>query len=250
MLGADPTRIDVAYHGVDHSLFHRPDPEQVSQVSDRLGLHGKPYVAFLGAPGAAEERPRTDQRLGRCGGGPGRAARAGAGRRGRLERGGGRGGRRRAPRTCAWCRPGYLRFTRLLPGFLGGALVVRLPEPGRGIRAARAGGHGVRRAGAHHALHVAAGGRRGRGGLHRAGRRAASRRRCAACSTIRSAGSPWAWPGTPGRRSSPGPPRPRPTWPATPRCRKRRRAAERRVASAAMTPGHSPAGTDPARQRL
>ena len=26
-----------------------PIPHQVSQVSDRLGLHGKPYVAFLGA---------------------------------------------------------------------------------------------------------------------------------------------------------------------------------------------------------
>ena len=25
VLSADPTRIDVAYHGVDHSLFHRPD---------------------------------------------------------------------------------------------------------------------------------------------------------------------------------------------------------------------------------
>ena len=49
VLSADPTRIDVAYHGVDHSLFHRPDPVQVSQVSDRLGLHGKPYIAFLGA---------------------------------------------------------------------------------------------------------------------------------------------------------------------------------------------------------
>src|SRR5260370_532665 len=49
VLGADPTRIDVAYHGVDHSLFHRPHPAQVDQVSDRLGLHGKPYIAFLGA---------------------------------------------------------------------------------------------------------------------------------------------------------------------------------------------------------
>jgi len=48
VLSADPTKIDVAYHGVDHRLFHRPDPRQVSQVSDRLGLHGKPYVAFLG----------------------------------------------------------------------------------------------------------------------------------------------------------------------------------------------------------
>src|SRR5260370_23315734 len=48
VLSVDPTKIDVAYHGVDHRLFHRPDPQQVSQVSNRLGLHDKPYVAFLG----------------------------------------------------------------------------------------------------------------------------------------------------------------------------------------------------------
>ena len=48
VLKADPTKIDVAYHGVDHRLFHRPDPQQVLQVSNRLGLHDKPYVAFLG----------------------------------------------------------------------------------------------------------------------------------------------------------------------------------------------------------
>src|ERR1035441_6662065 len=48
VLGADPTRIDVAYHGVDHTLFHAPDTSQVLQVSNRLGLHGQPYVAYLG----------------------------------------------------------------------------------------------------------------------------------------------------------------------------------------------------------
>src|SRR5260370_34905432 len=30
-------------------MFHRPDPDGVRQVSDRLGLHGKPYIAYLGA---------------------------------------------------------------------------------------------------------------------------------------------------------------------------------------------------------
>jgi len=49
VLDADPTRIDVAYHGVDHAPFHRPSPEQVRQISDRLGLHGQRYVAYLGA---------------------------------------------------------------------------------------------------------------------------------------------------------------------------------------------------------
>ena len=29
-------------------MFHRPAEAKVHQVSDRLGLHGKPYVAYLG----------------------------------------------------------------------------------------------------------------------------------------------------------------------------------------------------------
>src|SRR5208282_4993861 len=49
VLGADPTRIDVAYHGVDHAVFHQPAEDKRRQISDRLGLHGKPYVAYLGA---------------------------------------------------------------------------------------------------------------------------------------------------------------------------------------------------------
>ena len=49
VLSIDPAKIDVAYHGVDHRLFHRPDEIQVSRVTARLGLHGRPYVAFLGS---------------------------------------------------------------------------------------------------------------------------------------------------------------------------------------------------------
>ena len=57
VLGADPTRIDVAYHGVDHALFHRPSPDAGAAVSDRLGLHGKPYIAYLGAWSRARTCP-------------------------------------------------------------------------------------------------------------------------------------------------------------------------------------------------
>jgi glycosyltransferase involved in cell wall biosynthesis len=48
VLGADPTRIDVAYHGVDHQLFHQPTQAQCRRISDRLGLHSRPYIAYLG----------------------------------------------------------------------------------------------------------------------------------------------------------------------------------------------------------
>src|SRR5262249_55970152 len=48
VLEADSTKIDVAYHGVDHSLFNRPGQAQLERVAGRLGLHGRPYVAYLG----------------------------------------------------------------------------------------------------------------------------------------------------------------------------------------------------------
>ena len=41
-------RIDVARHGVDLTTFHPPSETESRRVTDRLGLHGRPYVAFLG----------------------------------------------------------------------------------------------------------------------------------------------------------------------------------------------------------
>ncbi len=169
VLGADPTRIDVAYHGVDHALFHRPTPERMRQVSDRLGLHGKPYVAYLGG---LEPRKNVPALISGWA-----AAVADLADPPALVLGGGSGWSEEVDEAVAavpahlrLVRPGYLRFTDL-PGFLGGALVVAFPSRGEGFRAAGAGGHGVWRPGAHHAPDVAAGGRRGRGRLHRARRR-------------------------------------------------------------------------------
>jgi len=48
VLEADSTKIDVAYHGVDHTFFNRPGQAQLDRVASRLGLHGRPYVAYLG----------------------------------------------------------------------------------------------------------------------------------------------------------------------------------------------------------
>ena len=49
LLDADATRLDVAYHGVDVETFHPPSEQETRKVANRLGLHGRPYVAFLGA---------------------------------------------------------------------------------------------------------------------------------------------------------------------------------------------------------
>ena len=66
VLGADPTRIDVAYHGVDHTLFHQPDqPRAVRQVV-RPARPARPALRRLpGHAGAAQERARADHRAGR-----------------------------------------------------------------------------------------------------------------------------------------------------------------------------------------
>lgn len=131
VLGADPTRIDVAYHGVDHTLFHRPDPAQVSQVSDRLGLHGHPYVAYLGT---LEPRKNIPALIAGW-----VSAVADLDDPPALVLGGGNDWSEEVDRAVAavpahlrLVRPGYLRFTDL-PGFFGGALVVAFPSRGEGF---------------------------------------------------------------------------------------------------------------------
>jgi glycosyltransferase involved in cell wall biosynthesis len=131
VLQADPTRIDVAYHGVDHRLFHRPDQRQVSAVSDRLGLHGKPYIAFLGS---LEPRKNIAALIKGWAGAVENIDDPPA-----LVLGGGGGWSEEVDAAVAalpphlrLIRPGYLRFSDL-PGFLGGALVVAFPSRGEGF---------------------------------------------------------------------------------------------------------------------
>jgi glycosyltransferase involved in cell wall biosynthesis len=131
VLGADPTRIDIAYHGVDHSLFHRPDPDQVSKVSARLGLHGKPYVAFLGA---LDPRKNVAALIRGWAGAvadiddpPALVLAGGGGWSDEVD-----AAVAAVPSHLRLVRPGYLPFSEL-PGFLGGALVVAYPSRGEGF---------------------------------------------------------------------------------------------------------------------
>jgi glycosyltransferase involved in cell wall biosynthesis len=131
VLGADPGKIDVAYHGVDHRLFHRPDEIQVSKVTARLGLHGKPYVAFLGSLTPRKNAPALVSGWA--------TAVADLPEPPALVLGGGGGWSQeldeavaRVPDHLRLVRPGYLPFADL-PGFLGGALVVAAPSRGEGF---------------------------------------------------------------------------------------------------------------------
>ncbi len=131
VLSADPTRIDVAYHGVDPDLFHRPSELEVKRVSGRLGLHGRPYVAYLGLSEPRKNVPNLIR-------GFAEAVRD-LQRRPALVLAGGfdwddevEAAVSALPPDCRVVRPGYLPFADL-PGFLGGALVVAFPSKGEGF---------------------------------------------------------------------------------------------------------------------
>ena len=131
VLGIDPGKIDVAYHGVDHRLFHRPDAVQVSRVTARLGLHGRPYVAFLGSLTPRKNAPAlvsgwaaavADMPVP-----PALVLAGGGGWSQELDE-----AVARVPSHLRLIRPGYLPFADLT-GFLGGALVVAAPSRGEGF---------------------------------------------------------------------------------------------------------------------
>jgi glycosyltransferase involved in cell wall biosynthesis len=131
VLGIDPGRIDVAHHGVDHRLFHRPNEVQVSRVTARLGLHGKPYVAFLGSltprKNAAALVSGWSAAVADMTEPPALVLAGGGGWSQELDE-----AVARIPAHLRLVRPGYLPFADL-PGFLGGAIVVAAPSRGEGF---------------------------------------------------------------------------------------------------------------------
>jgi glycosyltransferase involved in cell wall biosynthesis len=131
ILDADPTKIDVAYHGVDASTFRPPSELEIARVSARLCLHDTPYVAFLGALEPRKNvaaliqgwtkavQGRQDQ--------PALVLAGGVGWDDDVDR-----AVAAVPAPLRVVRPGYLRFSDL-PGFLGGAEVVAYPSRGEGF---------------------------------------------------------------------------------------------------------------------
>jgi glycosyltransferase involved in cell wall biosynthesis len=131
LLSADPTTLDVAYHGVDDAVFHPPTPEERDHVTNRLGLGGTQYIAFLGVLEPRKNVPNlvrgwmravTDR--------PDPPA---------LVLAGGSGWDEdvdaaisEVPSHLRVVRPGYLRFADL-PGYMGGALICAYPSHGEGF---------------------------------------------------------------------------------------------------------------------
>jgi glycosyltransferase involved in cell wall biosynthesis len=131
LLEADPTRIDVAYHGVDPVAFHSPTNEEKARVRARLGLGDRSYVAFLGAKEPRKNVPNlirgwieaTRDRIDP----PALVLAGGQGHDEEIDQ-----AVNLVPSHLRLLRPGYLRFGDL-PGFLGGALVAAYPSYGEGF---------------------------------------------------------------------------------------------------------------------
>ena len=130
VLDADPTKIDVAYHGVDPEIFHVPTEADKARVAARLGVRGR-YVAFLGVLEPRKNVPnlirgwvsavhwRDDPPALVLAGGSGWDEEVDA-------------AIAEVPAHLRVVRPGYLRFADL-PGYLGGATVVAFPSHGEGF---------------------------------------------------------------------------------------------------------------------
>ncbi len=131
LLDADPTRIDVAYHGVDQAAFHAPTEEEKARVRARLGLGDSGYVAFLGAKEPRKNVPNLIRGWARAVADwphpPALVIAGGQGHDDEIDR-----AVAEVPPHLRLLRPGYLRYTDL-PGFLGGALVACYPSFGEGF---------------------------------------------------------------------------------------------------------------------
>ena len=131
LLSADPTRIDVAYHGVDHDVFHPPSEEERRRVSDRLGLHGRPYIAFLGALEPRKNVPNLIrgwvEAVDDLPDPPALVLAGSGGWDDELD-----AAFAAVPAHLRLVRPGYLSWSSL-PGFFGGSLAVALPSLGEGF---------------------------------------------------------------------------------------------------------------------
>ncbi len=131
LLAADPAKIDVAHHGVDPALFHQPSEAEKARVAARLGLHERPYVAFLGELSRRKNAPNLIRGWAK--------AVADLPEPPVLVLAGSNGwdddvdvAVNEIPSHLRVIRPGYLRFNDL-PGYLGGALVVAFPSMAEGF---------------------------------------------------------------------------------------------------------------------
>src|SRR5947209_6670067 len=130
VLDADPTKLDVAYHGVDPDIFYPPTDAEKARVAARLGLRGA-YVAFLGQLEPRKNVPNLIRGWAKAvhwrDDPPALVLAGGSGWDEEVD-----GAIAEVPSNLRVLRPGYLRFADL-PGYLGGAIVCAYPSHGEGF---------------------------------------------------------------------------------------------------------------------
>jgi glycosyltransferase involved in cell wall biosynthesis len=130
VLDADPTRIDVAYHGVDPDIFHVPTDADKARVAARLGVPG-PYIAFLGVLEPRKNVPNLVRGWAKAvhwrDDPPALVLAGGSGWDEEVD-----AALAEVPSHLRVLRPGYLRFADL-PGYLGGATICAYPSHGEGF---------------------------------------------------------------------------------------------------------------------
>jgi glycosyltransferase involved in cell wall biosynthesis len=145
---ADPARITVIPHGVDHEVFRPPPAHEVAAFAARAGLTGRRWIAFLGtleprknvgalvrafarafADRAADRGigGAADPGVDRAAGPPVLVLAGGAGWDASLD-----AALETVPASLTVLRPGYLPLADL-PALLGGAEVVAYPSLGEGF---------------------------------------------------------------------------------------------------------------------
>ena len=131
LLDADPSKIEVAYHGADQAAFHPPSTEERARVRARLGLGDLDYIAFLGAKEPRKNVPslirgwvRAVEAMDHP---PALVIAGGQGHDDEIDE-----AIEAVPPQLRLLRPGYLRYTDLA-GFLGGAMIACYPSFGEGF---------------------------------------------------------------------------------------------------------------------
>jgi glycosyltransferase involved in cell wall biosynthesis len=131
LVDADPIKLDVAYHGVDHDVFRPPTETEAGRISARLGLRGSQYIAFLGAFEPRKNVPSLIRgwvhAVSDSESPPALVIAGGAGWDDEIE-----AAVLEVPSHLRVIRPGYLRMADL-SAFLGGAEVVAYPSHGEGF---------------------------------------------------------------------------------------------------------------------
>jgi glycosyltransferase involved in cell wall biosynthesis len=131
LLEADDSRIDVVPHGVDLTTFHPPSEAETRRVNERLGLHGRSYIAFLGVLERRKNVPDLVRGWVKAVDGleapPALVLAGSSGWDDAVDQ-----AIAEVPEHLKIVRPGYLRPADL-PGLLGGAMIVAYPSKAEGF---------------------------------------------------------------------------------------------------------------------